>query len=193
MRNMRYGMRNRLLKLQCPFPNERLNTFCFTDLRGGRTCLYSAHMLFYGNSILISAMPLWQGVAVNWNRYACSNFLPRLRLGYLHASSFFDADSPLFETAENDVFGAKLFQRFVNKQWQFCLGFFMRLPKWYVLALLCGYSALELPPVPKHLMNFLNMPHANKGGSRAHSQAACSFSGRWMGRRAAVSLLILTD
>lgn len=78
--------------------------------------MYSAHTLFYGNVILISAMLLWQGVAVNWNRYACSNFLPRLRLGYLHASSFFDADSPLLETAENDGFGAKLFQGFVNKQ-----------------------------------------------------------------------------
>lgn len=36
-------------------------------------------------------------------------------------------------------------------------------------------SALELQLVQKHLMNFPNMPHANKGGSRAHSQAAYSF------------------
>ena len=76
----------------------------------------SAHTLFCGNIILLRTMLLWQGGAVNWNRYACSNFLPRLWLGYLYASSFFDADSPLLETAENDALGARFFQRFINKQ-----------------------------------------------------------------------------
>lgn len=76
----------------------------------------SAYTLFCGNIILLRTMLLWQGVAVKQNRYACSNLLPRLRLGYLHAGSFFDADSPFLDTAENDAFGARLFQRFINKQ-----------------------------------------------------------------------------
>lgn len=37
-----------------------------------------------------------------------------------------------------DVFAARLFQKFVNNQEQFCLGFFMSLL--HVLVLLCGYQ-----------------------------------------------------
>lgn len=38
---------------------------------------------------------------------------------------------------QTDVFGVRLFHRFINNQEQFCLGFFMSLL--CVLALLCGY------------------------------------------------------
>jgi len=91
-------------------------TFYFADLSERGTCLCSAFTLFSGNVVLLTTMLLWQGASANWNRYACSDLLPRLRLGYLHAILFSDAAFLLSETADNSALRARLFQSFIKKQ-----------------------------------------------------------------------------